>query len=222
MKPTTLLSLFLAALAGGAVGGILARPTTAPAPLVAAPAPGLSPATSLDGRSADAVRRDLDDLRLALAGLERKLEALERAPAPLPVQPAAPEPEALTSAQLTSKQEHQVFELIEADRARRATERAVARELKRIEGIENYAAAMTTKLGLAPGSEDFLTAVLLEESQRQIEIKDAGMNWNDPNDQRAMKESFAQVREWRTAQFTQHFGPDMARRMASMEGGDKK
>ncbi|MAF66077.1 MAG: hypothetical protein CMJ84_10540 [Planctomycetes bacterium] len=222
MKLTFLPSVLLAALVGGAVGGVVARLTALPvppaAPLVVEPMPGNPSPPGARARADDAVQRELDELRLALAGVERKLEAFERVPAAAVPQtaPVGSQARPPALAELSVTQQREVHALIEQERSRRAAEVALLRERERVAGIEQQARKLSGELRLGHGDEAFLSDLLLEHSRRRSTLKEEVSDWTDSRQVGALKQAHTELTEWRRGELTRRFGATRGRRIHAM------
>lgn len=223
MKPIVAVLGLFAAVAAGAVGGIVAAPSAAPAPtdgaLAAAPksAPA-SVAAAHETIDTSDVGRQLAELSNEVARLRAELSAVREGRVR---ETAAPE-------QVASKEDlpEESFAILHRDAILRviADERAdlqrkeeEARKQRELEQSQQRAERVAKDLGMSTTETRKLAEVYALERDKRDEFMKT-MRSGDMPDREQMRQTFTEFRDWRTSALTNALGPDLAAKVNEYDG----
>jgi hypothetical protein len=225
MKPIVLVVSLLAAVAAGAVGGIVASTTAVPAQETIAAPSGTAPAAPTQSAPAAAfvdqsdVQRQITDLTREVDRLHAELAALRegrvRADA-TEVAQAAPT-EDVPAASLAIIHEDAIRRVIAKERAELEQKEEDARKQRELEAALQRAERVAKELGMSTTEQRKLGELYALERDKREEFRKAFQDGQTP-DRDQMRQTFQEYRDWRTAELNARFGPDLAARVAESEG----
>lgn len=225
MKPIVVVLSLIAAVAAGAVGGIVASTTATPAQAVAGPSRGAAraPETATARPSAlvdnSDVQKQIGDLSNEVARLQAELVALRegRVRADATEAAQAVTTEEIPAGSLAIIHEDAIRRVIAKDRAELQQKEEDARKQREIDSAVQRAERIAKELGLSTAEQQKLAEVYVMERDKRDEFRKAFQDGTVP-DRDQMRQTFQEFRDWRTTELTSRLGADLAAKVNEFEG----
>ncbi|MBK7877957.1 MAG: hypothetical protein IPJ77_19950 [Planctomycetes bacterium] len=224
MKPIVAILGLVVAAAAGAVGGIVASSTAAPAPVeVAAHSSAAKAETSasaasvtIDQTNFEKELRDLSDevlrLRAELAAV-REGRVRETAVEGTPTKVG----EEIPAESLAILHKDAILRVIAEDRAEQQRKEDDAHKQQQLEQALQRAERVGKELNLSKGEQQKLAEVYAMEREKRDEFM-SKMRQGDVPDRDQMRQSFQEYRDWRTTELTNRLGADLATKVNEYDG----
>lgn len=224
MKPIVAILGLLAAVAAGAVGGIVASTTTA-TPVATdsttAARPSSTPTTTSAAPTLDNsdLQSEITALQNELARLRSELVSLRegRTRESATATPASASTELIPAESLAIIQKDAILRVIAEERADLQRKEDEARKQRELEQATQRAERVAKELNLSPAEQTKLAEVYVMEREKRDEFMRNMRNGEVP-DREQMRQSFQEYREWRTNELTTRLGSDLATKVNEYDG----
>ncbi len=188
------------------------EPSAGAAADLARPAPAVSHAAEqeLGGlrTRVHLLEAELETVRDELAGLKVQRSAVELEPEP--GDPAAA-PAGAFLTDFSQRERQAVIDIVELERQRVAAERDASRDLRAEQRLRSRAQRIAERVGLAPGQDEALAKLWMEERRRGELLRDdfraAGYT---PAAREVLRDRQRELEDWMKAALEQGFGADTA------------
>jgi uncharacterized membrane protein YgcG len=225
MKPIVAILGLLAAVAAGAVGGIVASTTTATPVATDANTATARPSSTTTTTSA-APTVDNSDLQSEITALQNELARLRselvslregRTRESATATPASASTELIPAESLAIIQKDAILRVIAEERADLQRKEDEARKQRELEQATQRAERVAKELNLSPAEQTKLAEVYVMEREKRDEFM-RNMRSGEVPDREQMRQSFQEYREWRTNELTTRLGADLATKVNEYDG----
>lgn len=217
MKLLLVLVGLLCAVGAGAAGYLLVSPSATTSGSSVAPREAVSPggpAISVE------VQRKMDDLNMQIAALEAKVTDLQRAGSRVD---ASDERVTLAAApaEIAVVQRDTILKVIAEDRLLQEQLREEERKKREQAALDQQAERIANKLNMNSLQKNQLVDLLGQERTKMAALRDQFQGGAGTDGFANARDSFREIRDWKTGELTKLFGADLATQIGEMDGGGR-
>lgn len=217
MKPLLVLVGILCAVGAGAAGSLLVSPTPANSSSGLEPRAAVSPSAPTISVE---VQRKMDELNMQIAALEAKVADLQRAETRVA---GSDDSVALAAAptEVAVVQREAILKVIAEDRLLQAQKAEEERKKRDQDALEAKAERVANKLNLNSLQKNQLVDLFGQESTKMAALRDQFQGGAGADGFTNARDSFREIRDWKTGELTKLFGAEIGAQIGEMDGGGR-